>query len=229
MSGGTEDESTAAAPAGTATIDGTVNFDGTAPERQPLELNRECMELRDEPLLSQRVVVNDNGTLKWVFVYVKEGLGDQTFPVPDEPVVMDQEGCMYTPHVFGVQAGQTIEIRNSDPFQHNIHALPEQNRPFNFSQPVQGMSRETSFKVPEVMVQIKCDVHGWMQSWVGVLPHPFYGVTGEDGTFHLENLPAGEYVIEAWHEEYGTQTQTVEVGEDATTTVDFTFSASASS
>ncbi len=218
-----------AAPAGTAAINGTVSFEGTTPERQPLEINRECMDLRDEPPLSERVVVNENGTLKWVFVYVKEGLGDQTFPAPEEPVVMDQQGCMYTPHVFGVQTGQPIEIRNSDPFQHNIHALPKKNRPFNFSQPVKGMSRETTFKVEEVMVQIKCDVHGWMQAWVGVLPHPFYGVTQDDGAYSLDNLPAGEYVIEAWHEEYGTQTQTVKVGENSTATVDFTFSPKATS
>lgn len=222
-------EMSADAPAGTAVISGTVHFEGTPPERQPLDVDRECMENREDPPLSETVVVNENGTLKWVFVHVTGGLGDRTFPVPEEPVVLDQEGCMYQPHVFGVQAGQPIEIRNSDPFQHNIHALPETNRPFNFSQPVQGMTQERVFRAPEVPVQIKCDVHGWMQAWAGVVEHPYHNTTGDDGAFTLENLPAGEYEIEAWHEQYGTQTQTVTVEEDGSATVDFTFTEKAAS
>lgn len=217
-----------AEPAGTATISGAVNFEGSAPERTPLDVNRECMEISEEPPLSENVVVNENGTLRWVFVYVKEGLGDQTFSASQEPVVLDQEGCMYTPHMFGVQAGQPIQIRNSDPFQHNIHALPEQNRPFNFSQPMEGMESERTFQEPEVMVRIKCDVHGWMEAWAGVVSHPYHSTTGEQGAFSLDNLPAGEYVVEAWHEEYGTQTQTITVGDGETVTADFTFNAETS-
>lgn len=219
------EESTAAAmPAGTAAVTGTISFEGTPPEREPLDLDRECMQNREEPALSQNVVVNENGTLKWVFVYVKDGLGDTTFPVPQEPAVLDQQGCMYTPHVLGMQAGQTLKILNSDPFQHNIHALPEENRPFNYSQPMQGMERETTFREPEVMVRVKCDVHPWMLAWVGVLAHPYHSTTGDEGTYQLANLPAGTYTIEAWHEEYGTQTQTVTVGDGETATLDFTFS-----
>lgn len=223
-----QEDQAAAAPAGTAAINGTVNFEGTAPEREPLDVNRECMETVDEPPLSESVVVNDNGSLRWVFVYIKEGLEDQTFPAPQEPVVLDQENCMYAPHVFGVQVGQAIQIRNSDPFQHNIHALPDVNRPFNFSQPTQGMENERTFQEPEVMVRIKCDVHGWMEAWAGVVPHPYHSTTDDEGAFDLADLPAGEYVVEAWHEEYGTQTQTVTVEDDEAATVDFTFSAGAS-
>lgn len=212
-------------PAGSAVINGTVNFEGTAPEREELDTNRECEELRDSPPLSQNAVVNDNGTLKWVFVYVTEGLEDESVGTRQKPVVLDQNGCMYEPHVFGVQTGQPISIRNSDPFQHNIHALPDENRPFNFSQPTQGMETERTFQEPEVMVRIKCDVHGWMEAWAGVVGHPFHSTTGSEGTYSLANLPAGEYEIEAWHEEYGAQTQTVSVAEDDTTSLDFTFSA----
>lgn len=213
----------ATAPAGTATIAGTVSFSGTAPERPVVNLDRECSDLHTQPVQSEHVVVNDNGTLKYVFVYVKEGLEGHTFPTPSEPVVLNQEGCMYEPHVFGVQTGQTIRILNSDPLLHNIHALPEDNRPFNFGMPTAGTEREQSFREPEVMVRIKCDVHGWMESFAGVLPHPYYSVTGDGGTFSLQNLPAGQYVIEAWHEDYGTQTQSVQVGDGESKELTFTF------
>lgn len=225
-SGGTDASNQQAAasqePTGSATVAGTITFTGTAPEPQQLNVDRECQELRDEPALSQAVVVND-GALQWVFVYVKEGLGDQQFAVSDEPVELDQEGCMYEPHVLGVQAGQTLKILNSDPLLHNIHALPETNRPFNFGMPTAGQERDQSFRVPEVMVRIKCDVHPWMEAWAGVTEHPFHSVTDEDGSFSLENLPAGDYVIEAWHEEFGTQTQNVSVGDGESATVDFSF------
>ncbi len=216
--------STAAqAPTGTAAISGTVTFTGTAPNRTRLRLDEDCRVLHSEPVLAENVIVNENGTLKDVFVYVKEGLGDAVYAAPAEPVVFDQHGCMYTPHVFGIQVDQTLKILNSDPFQHNIHALPETNRPFNFSMPKQGDERERVFKVPEVMVKIKCDVHPWMGAWAGVLGHPYYSVSGDDGTFHLNNLPAGNYVIEAWHEQYGTATQTVTLGDGESKTVTFSF------
>lgn len=213
----------AATPAGSSTIQGTVHFEGTPPERRPIRQVRECEALHQEPVLTDNVVVNDNSTLKWTFVYVKEGLEGREFPTPQEPVILDQQDCMYTPHVFGVQTGQPIKILNSDPLSHNIHALPEENRPFNFGMPNQGDERERVFQEPEVMVRIKCDIHPWMLGWAGVLSHPYYSVTGDDGTFNLQNLPAGQYVIEAWHEEYGTQTQTITIGDGETQTIDFTF------
>lgn len=211
------------APTGSSTVSGSISFSGTAPERTELNLDRECADLRSEPAMSQNVVVNDNGTLRWVFVYVKEGLGDQQFAPSPEPVTLDQTGCMYEPHVFGVQAGQTLRILNSDPLLHNIHALPEQNRPFNFGMPTAGQERDQEFRVPEVMVRIKCDVHPWMESWAGVTNHPFFGTSDETGAYTISNLPAGDYVIEAWHEEYGTQTQNVSVGDGESVELDFTF------
>lgn len=214
----------AATPAGSAIVDGTVHFEGTAPEREELDTNRECAKIRESPPLSQNVVVNDNGTLKWVFVYVKEGLGDQSFSTPQASVTLDQDGCVYKPHMFGVQTGQSFTIRNSDPFQHNIHALPETNRPFNFSQPVQGMTQQRSFPQEEVMIRVKCDVHSWMEAYIGVVGHPYHSTTGGEGSYSLDNLPAGDYVVEAWHEEYGAKTQKVSVAEGDTTSLDFTFS-----
>ncbi len=229
--GGTEEAAVPMAPAGTAVVTGTVNFTGTAPERKPItQINqdRECAALQQAAVYSENVVVNDNNTVKYVFVYVKEGLGDRTFPTPTEPVVFDQSGCMYKPHVFGVQAGQPIKILNSDPLLHNIHALPEKNRPFNFGMPKQGDERTQEFRTPEVMVKIKCDVHPWMGAYAGVLPHPYYSVTGDEGTFRIEGLPAGTYVLEAWHETYGTKTVNVTVGDGETQTADFSFGGAAS-
>lgn len=208
------------------TVTGKVNFKGTAPQPRRVRMDAECSAFHSEPVLSENVVVNSNNTLKWTFVYVKQGLEGKTFDPPGEPVVFDQHGCKYDPHVFGVQAGQPIKILNSDPLLHNIHALPEVNRPFNFGMPRKGEERLQSFRKPEIMVKIKCDVHPWMGAYCGVVDHPYYAVTGDDGSFTIKNLPAGTYVLEAWHEEFGTQTMEVTVGDNETQMVDFTFGSS---
>ncbi|MCH8128237.1 carboxypeptidase regulatory-like domain-containing protein [candidate division KSB1 bacterium] len=209
-------------PAGTATVSGTINFTGEAPRMRPIKHDAECAAFHEERVYPQNVVVNDNNTLKYVFVYVKEGISGSYDP-PTEQAVIDQKGCSYHPHVFGVQTGQTIKILNSDPLLHNIHALPKINRSFNFGMPKQGDVRERSFKKAEVMVKIKCDVHPWMSAYCGVVDHPYFSVSGDDGTFTIKNLPAGEYVIEAWQEEYGTSTQSITVGDGESKTVNFAF------
>jgi len=213
-------------PLGTASISGSIAFSGDAVERKLVRQDPECSALNPEPVQTEAVIVNANGTLKNVFVYVKEGLEGHTFPTPSEPVVFDQHGCMYNPHVFGVRTGQTIKILNSDPLLHNIHALPEANRPFNFGMPKQGDERERSFATPEVMVKIKCDVHPWMGAWAGVLDHPYFSVSGDEGSFSIDGLPAGTYTVEAWHEEYGAQTMSVTVGDGEAATASFTYGAS---
>jgi hypothetical protein len=138
-------------------------------------------------------------------------------------VSLDQQGCRYSPHVFGIQTGQTLEILNSDPTLHNIHAMPANNREFNTGQPIQGMKTEQSFENVEVMVPFKCDVHGWMNAYAGVLDHPYFAVTTADGGFELSNVPPGTYTVEAWHETLGTQTQSVTVDASGTAEVSFTF------
>lgn len=173
---------------------------------------------------TENVEVNDNGTLANVFVYVKSGLEGKTFATPSEKVVLDQKNCRYHPHILGVQTNQIIIIRNSDDLLHNIHPMPKNSRGFNVGQPKQGMETEKSFPAAEIMVPVSCDVHGWMSAYIGVVDHPYFAVTGSDGSFSLPNLPPGEYTIEAWHEQYGTQEMKVTVGEKQQVTADFTFS-----
>jgi plastocyanin len=213
------------ATAGAANI--VVRFEGTAPEprRVNMAADRACLDLHPEPVYTEEVVVNSDGSLRNVFVYVKEGLEGKHFPVSEESVVLDQNGCWYTPRVFGLQVGQTLVIRNSDPTLHNVHAVASANREFNIGQPVKGMETTRTFNEVEVMIPFKCDVHPWMNAYAGVLSHPYFNVTGESGQVSLANLPPGEYVIAAWHEKYGEQQQRVTIGERETEELSFTFQA----
>jgi plastocyanin len=209
-----------------ATVTGKVTFAGTPPAVQPVKLSSDpYCEKANPGLKTEAEVVGSDGSLGNVFVYVKDGLGNRTFPAPSDPVVLDQKGCHYTPHVMGIQIGQPLQIVNSDDTLHNVHGLAKSNREFNQGQPIQGMKMTHTFSTKEVMIPFKCDVHGWMNAWIGVLDHPYYSVTSTDGTFSLKGLPPGTYTIEAWHEKLGTQTQTVTVGEKETKNVSFTFKA----
>ncbi|MBI2819443.1 MAG: carboxypeptidase regulatory-like domain-containing protein [Acidobacteria bacterium] len=208
-----------------ATITGKVSFEGTKPTMARIRMDAvpACTEAAKEPVYSEEVVVNDNGTLRDVYVYVKEGLGDRTFPVPTESVKLEQLGCTYKPHVLGIMAGQKLEITNDDPTNHNVHPLPTVNREWNQSQPPGSPPLMQEFARPEVMIPVKCNVHPWMKSYVGVQKHPYFAVTGTDGTFTIQGLPPGDYVIEAWQEKYGTQQMNVTVGPSETKTADFTY------
>jgi plastocyanin len=176
--------------------------------------------------MTEYFVVGPDSGLENVFVSVKSGLGARTFPAPTAPVVLDQQGCHYTPHVVGVQVGQPLEIVNSDDTLHNVHAVPQVNEEFNIGQPIKGMKNTRKFTAREVAILFKCDVHGWMNAYVGVVEHPFFAVTAGGGRFSLETLPPGTYEIEAWHEKLGTETQTVTVGEKETKDISFTFKVS---
>jgi plastocyanin len=210
-------------PSTAATVQGTVRLEGTPPPAKPIDMRADPYCERQGTVSTEYVVVGSGGALANVFVYVKDGLGNLRFPVPETPVVLDQKGCMYRPRVLGIQVGQTLELRSSDDTLHNIHALPAINREFNKAQPLSAVRLTHVFSAREVMVPFRCDVHRWMDAWVGVLDHPFYAVTGTDGAFALKGLPPGTYTIEAWHEKLGTQTQTVTVGEKESRTVSFTF------
>jgi plastocyanin len=166
-----------------------------------------------------------NAGLENVFVYVKDGLGNYYFDTPTEPVKLDQRNCLYHPHVLGVRTGQPLEIINSDETMHNVHALPNANREFNLGQAMQHQANQRTFTAKEIMVPFKCDVHGWMHAFVGVMDNPYFAVTRDGGKFELKNLPAGTYTIEAWHEKLGAQTQKVTIAEKQAAEVTFTFKA----
>ncbi|HUK83345.1 MAG TPA: carboxypeptidase regulatory-like domain-containing protein [Verrucomicrobiae bacterium] len=206
-------------------MSGRVVFKGSVPPPSPIKLGADpvCEAAHEGKLFTEDVLVNDDGTLRNVFVYIKQGLTGRKFSPPHEPVVLDQSGCLYHPHVQGIQVGQPLLIRNSDDTLHNIHALTEKNDAFNLGQPMRGMESRKMFTKPEVMIHFKCDVHPWMSCYLGVLDHPFFAVTGDGGTFALTNVPAGDYIVEAWHEKVGTQTANVHVDKDETKTIDFTF------
>ena len=222
--GETQAAAPAVDPAIAATVSGTVTFTGTPPAATPIDMSEEpvCAEKHSEPPTSPSVEVSD-GNLANVFVFVSEGLGDMTFPASSDAVVLDQNGCLYHPHVLGIQVGQQLTIRNSDAVLHNINTRSTANRPFNISQPQAGMESTRTFNTAEVMIPVGCDVHGWMSAFIGVTAHPYHAVTGDDGSFTIEGLPPGEYVIEAWHETLGAQTMSVTVGEAETGTADFTY------
>ena len=207
------------------TVTGKINFTGTPPVAQKIDMNADpiCAGMHSEPVFTEEVVVNPNQTLKNVFVYVKEGLEGKTFEPPQEPVVFDQQGCHYTPHVFGLQVNQPLEIRNSDATLHNVHGKPVVSKEFNLGMPIQGMKLTRKFDKPEVMMKFKCDVHPWMHAFTGVLPHPFFAVTNDQGSYEIKNLPAGSYTVEAWQEKYGPQTQKITVDEAGTVTADFNY------
>jgi len=213
-------------PATAGSVTGKVSFEGEAPKPRQIRMDAEasCAALHKEPVYAEEIVVNENKTLQYVFVYVKEGLGDKVFETPTEPATLDQKGCKYLPHVFGVQTNQQVKILNSDPTTHNIHPVPANNREWNTSMSPGGQPLDRTFAREEIMIPVKCNVHPWMKSYIGVVKHPFFAVTGKDGSFAIKGLPPGEYTIEAWHEKLGTAIQKVTVGAQESKTADFTLS-----
>lgn len=209
-----------------ATITGTIVFEGEPRRNRPIELEADpvCMTLHTETIYSESLVLGEGQTLANVLVSVTGGLPDKEYPVPTEPVVLNQKGCVYRPHVFGIRAGQPLKILNPDGTLHNVHPMSKVNTEFNLAMPKFKKTATKTFKEPEAIFPIKCDVHPWMSAWCAVMSHPFFSVTGMDGAFRIEGLGAGTYEIEAWHEKLGTQTATVTIGADETQTANFSFS-----
>ena len=208
---------------GEGSISGTIKFEGKGPKMKPLRIDADpiCVANNEVGPRKEWLILDENNGIKNVLVFVTEGLNNE-YPPPEEPVIIDQKGCVYSPHVMGIMAGQPLDILNNDGTLHNIHALPKVNKEFNKSQPRAKKKLSVKFEKPEAPFKIKCDVHPWMGAYIGVFDHPCYSVSANDGTFEISGLNPGTYVIEAWHEKLGTQTATVTI-EDSTVTQDFTF------
>ncbi len=208
-------------------IKGTIKFEGRGPKPRAIRMGADpvCASQHAEPAYSQAVVINANATLKNVLVSIVSGLDGKSYPVPEEPVLLNQQGCLYDPHVWGVRAGQEIEIRNGDPTLHNIHSLSKVNAQFNFAMPKIVKLKKHTFKKSEDVFKIKCDVHPWMSTYVGVFDHPFFAVSNDTGSFELADVPAGTYTVRAWHDSkrLPAQTMTITVSDGETATADFTF------
>ena len=210
-------------------VTGTIHFKGQAPKSERVNMSADSVcaqEQKSHPVDKEDLVVNANGTLADVFVFVKEGVSGEVPPAPAEPLVFDQRGCHYLPHVFGIRVGQTLKMINDDPTFHNVHAVAKANPSFNVGMPTKGMVLEKKFFKPEQMVRLKCDMHGWMNAYAGVMDHPYFAVSDSTGGYTIANLPPGEYTIEAWQEKLGTKMEKVKVAGNGAK-VDFIFGAAA--
>jgi len=213
--------------ANAGSVTGTVKFDGTAPKFKEIKMDADpvCATLHSAPVFPQTLVLGDGNTMGNVFVYVKSGAKGGATPPPAAEIVVDQKGCQYHPHVLAVQVGQPVKILNPDGTLHNVHALSKVNPEFNAAMPKFRTEITKTFDKPESMFALKCDVHPWMGAWLAVMPHSFFAVTQADGKFSIDNLPAGTYEIEAWHEKLGKKTASVKIGEGESAPTDFTFAA----
>jgi Carboxypeptidase regulatory-like domain len=210
-----------------ADVTGKVTLDGKAPEMKEIDMSgvKECAALHPDPVSEETVVAGDKGELANVVVSVKTddpaSLGGD---IPKEPAVLEQQGCMYHPHVLALMVGQALSIKNSDPFLHNVHSLAQTNPGFNFAQPNKDNGKSVDPPKAAEVIKVKCDVHPWMSAWLVVLDNPYFATTGEDGTYTIKGLPDGDYTLQAWQEKFGTQEQKITV-KDGKAEANFTFKA----
>tara|TARA_Y100000590_G_scaffold468038_1_gene649122 strand:- start:1075 stop:1758 length:684 start_codon:yes stop_codon:yes gene_type:complete len=209
------------------TLKGHVKYDGKAPKKKRLRMDADpvCGSSHSGPVYGENFKMAEDGSMEDALIWLKNV--SYSDGAPAVPVVLDQKGCIYTPHVFGMVAGQDLLIKNSDATLHNIHSMPKVNKEFNFAMPKVVKEKKSTFAKSEPdPFYIKCDVHPWMKSWVLVLDHPYFSVTDMNGNFSIENIPAGTYEVVCWQEKFGSKralSATVTIG-SGETTKDFIFS-----
>jgi plastocyanin len=214
----------AIAQGNTGTIKGKVSLTGKLPGNPIIRMGMDpmCSKMNaGKRVIQEFVVAAIDGSLANVFVRLKGNL-PQT-PVPTQPVTIDQRGCVYIPRVIGARVGQTVQIKNSDALLHNVDALSGKGNGFNVGQPRAGMVYEFKPKTEEVMLHVKCDVHNWMNVYIGIVTNPYFAVSNTMGTFEIDKVPPGTYTIEAWHERFGPVEKMVTVKAGAIATVDFSY------
>ena len=211
---------------GRVSLSGGVQLAGEAPAPEPIDMAADeyCLSAHEgEAVLDSPVLTDENGFVRDVVVYVKEGLAEGEHPAPEATELLDQEDCLYAPRALAVRAGQTLVIRNSDATLHNVNVTASENRGFNIGQPIKGIEAKRSFDAPEVGIEVACDIHGWMHATISVFDHPFFDVTRQDGGFTIESLPPGDYVIEAWHPTLGAVESPISVPATGSAEVELVF------
>jgi len=209
-----------------ATVSGKISFKGTKPARQAISMDAEagCQQARaGHPAYDEPVLVGKGGGLANAFVYIQAGLEGKNFEPVKEVATLDQSGCMFVPRVIGIRVAQPLDVKNSDAVSHNIHPVPRNNREWNEQQPPESPPAQHKFARRDVMIPVKCNIHAWMHAYIGVVEHPYFAVTGADGSFEWPNVPPGDYTIAVWHEKLGEQTRQVHVAASARAAVEFTY------
>jgi len=212
-------------PKTAGSVTGVVKFEGVP--RRPRNINMasvpNCAKMHSSPVKTQDVVPGENGTLQNVVVYLRGDFAQYSFEIP-QPATLDQNGCMYVPHVIALMKGQHLRVTNSDETTHNVNAAPRINGGWNQSQSTGSAAADEVFGHAEIGIPVKCNIHPWMKSYIAVFANPYFQVTGEDGSFKIENLPPGTYKLTAWHEVYGAKEQDVTVSANQQQIAEITFS-----
>ena len=213
------------APASAGSITGKIQYAGKAPVRKPIDMSSDpaCVDAHKGKAYDESLLVSSKGELGNAFVYIKSGLEGKHFAIPAQPVVIDQNGCWFRPRILGVQTGQQFQVINSDPVTHNIHPMAVTNREWNHSQGPGDPPMNRKFLQPEVMIPVKCNIHSWMHAYIGVVDNPYFAVSADDGSFTINNLPAGTYTLGVWQEKLGTLEQQVTIAPHATANAGFVF------
>ncbi len=218
-------------PATVGVVRGRVRYAGKPPERKALAIGSIAGCAHDGALFSESAIVDANGEVQNAIVFVKSGLeGWQISSAPSSAssaLVLDQSGCTYSPHVLAIEVGRRLEVHNSDPTTHNVHffAARDANPNGNFTQAPGSPKVEVKFAVPELGARVGCDIHPWMSSWIGAFDHPFFAVSGADGSFEIRGVPPGEYELEAWHELFGRVSAKAKLAANGIAELELVFSA----
>jgi plastocyanin len=216
-----------ARPADGGGISGKVYFHGAAPSLRPIVMDKDtvCASEQSGTILAEDGRVNANGTLPNAFVYISKGTGNLSIPAPPNSVTLTQKGCVYEPHVLGIMVGQPLQVVTIDPTAHNIHvSATKGNRDWNVTQQPGTPSVTRRFTEAAIMVPVHCNIHPWMEAFIGVVTNPYFAVTGDDGSFTIKGVPPGDYTLTVWTATFGTQEHSVTVRAGESAAADFTFS-----